>query len=88
MIGLMKQDLHKTVEKTNLFWQELKEVLLNIEITLNNRPLNYLERDIKFPLFNNQDLSIRRGNIQLGRRHQHDRGGSAEKSEICQEVQG
>ena len=66
MIGLMKQDLHKTVEKTNLFWQELKEVLLNIEITLNNRPLNYLERDIQFPLFNNQDLSIRRGNIQLG----------------------
>ena len=50
MVGLMKQCLYKTVGKANLSWQELEEVLLDIEITLNNRPLNYLEDDIQFPI--------------------------------------
>ena len=50
MVGLMKQCLYKIVGKANLSWQELKEVLLDIEITLNNRPLNYLEDDIQFPV--------------------------------------
>ena len=47
----MKQALYKTVEKANLSWQELQEMLLDIEIALNNRPLmNYLEDDIQLPV--------------------------------------
>ena len=48
MVDLMKQYLYKTGGKTNLSWQEVEDVLFDVEITLNNRPLNYLEDDIDF----------------------------------------
>ena len=48
MVDLMKQCSYKTGGKTNLSWQELEDVLLDVEITLNNRSLNYLEDDIDF----------------------------------------
>ena len=50
MVGLMKQCLYKSVGKANLKWNELEEILLDIENTLNNRPLCYLEDDIHFPI--------------------------------------
>ena len=75
MVGLMKQCLYKPAGKANLSWEKLEEVLLDIEITLNNRPLNYMDE-------------LQRRNIQPRGRHSHVRGGSAEKNEICQEVQG
>ena len=40
MVGLVKQALYKTTGKANLSWKELEEVLLDIETTLNNRPLS------------------------------------------------
>ena len=58
MVGLMKQCLYKTVGKANLSWQELEEVLLGIEITLNNRPFNYLEDDIQFPVLTQNTLAF------------------------------
>ena len=33
---------------SNLSWKELEKMLLDIEITLNNRPLKYLEDDTQF----------------------------------------
>ena len=75
MVDLMRQYLNKTAGKANL------------SLTLNNRPLNYLEDDI-VSSFNLKHLSIWRRNIQLGGKHEHDRGRSAEKSEVYQEVQG
>ena len=58
MVGLMKQCLCKTVGKANVSWQELEEVLLDIEIKLNNRPLNYLEDDIQFPILTLNTLAF------------------------------
>ena len=75
MVDLMRQYLNKTAGKANLY------------LMLNNRPLNYLEDDI-VSSFNLKHLSIWRRNIQLGGKHEHDRGRSAEKSELYQEVQG
>jgi hypothetical protein len=49
MVGLVKQALYKTTGKANLRWEELEEVLLDIETVLNNRPLNYVEDDIQMP---------------------------------------
>ena len=46
MVGLVKQALYKTTGKENLRWEELEEVLLDIETVLNNRPLDYVEDDI------------------------------------------
>ena len=49
MVGLLKQFLYKPVGKANLKWNEFEEILLDIENTLNNRSLCYLEDDIQFP---------------------------------------
>ena len=65
IVGLMKQCLYKTVGKANLSWQELEEVLLDIEITLNNRPLNYLDDDIQFPILTPNTLAFREETLNL-----------------------
>ena len=39
LVGLMKQSLYKTIGNGNLLWKELQEVILDVEITLKNRPL-------------------------------------------------
>jgi hypothetical protein len=49
LIGLMKSAFYKTVGQGLLSWEELSEVLLDVEITLNNRPLTYMEEDIQLP---------------------------------------
>ena len=42
-VGLVKNTLDKTVERSKLERKELEEVLTDIETTLNNRPLTYIE---------------------------------------------
>ena len=49
LIGLMKAAFYKVVGQGSLSWTELTEVLLDIEITLNNRPLTYMEEDVQLP---------------------------------------
>ena len=49
LIGLMKAAFYKTVGQGLLTWEELTKVLLDIEVTLNNRPLSYLEEDVQLP---------------------------------------
>ena len=44
MVDLMRQYLNKTAGKANL------------SLTLNNRPLNYLEDDIQFPVLTSNTL--------------------------------
>ena len=49
MVGLVKQALYKSTGGANLAWSELEEVILDVEITLNNRPPTYLEDDVQLP---------------------------------------
>ena len=49
LIGLVKGSLHKTIGNGLLSWMELQEVLLDVEVALNNRPLDYVEDDIQMP---------------------------------------
>ena len=49
MVGLVKRALYKFTGGANFAWSELEEVILDVEITLNNRPLTYLEHDIQLP---------------------------------------
>ena len=51
MVGLVKQALYKTIGKACLYWKELQEVILDIEMVLNNRPLSYVEEDVQRCLF-------------------------------------
>ena len=50
LIGLFKAAFYKTIGNGTLRWAELEEVILDVEIALNNRPLSYLEEDIQLPV--------------------------------------
>ncbi len=43
----MKQSLYKVIGGLNLKWKELAKVLLDVEISLNNRPLTYVKDDVE-----------------------------------------
>ena len=49
MVGLVKSALYKSIGNGCLTKKELQDVLLDVEITLNNRPLGYQEDDIQMP---------------------------------------
>ena len=51
LIAVMKQSLYKSIGNGNLRWHELEEVILDVEITLNNRPLGYVEDYVQMPVF-------------------------------------
>lgn len=40
MIGIVKKSLYKTFGETIFTWSALEDVLLDVEIVLNNRPLS------------------------------------------------
>ena len=50
IVGLAKQCLYKTTGRANLSQKEFEEIVLDIEVTLNNRPLIYVEEDVHMPL--------------------------------------
>ena len=62
MVGLVKQAFNKTVGNGTLTWSELQDVLLDVEVALNNRPLSYVE-DIQLPLLTPNLLQLGRPNL-------------------------
>ena len=46
LIDIMKQSMYKAIGNGQLRWYELEEVILDVETTLNKRPLGYVEDDI------------------------------------------
>ncbi|KAK3748474.1 hypothetical protein QZH41_005911 [Actinostola sp. cb2023] len=56
MVGLVKAALYKTIGNGMLSWKELQEVILDVEVTLNNRPLSYVEDDIQLPILTPNSL--------------------------------
>lgn len=50
LIGMMKNTLSKAVGRALLTFEELEEVLLDVETFLNNRPLCYMEEEIEQPV--------------------------------------
>ena len=46
----LNDPLYKGIGRANLSWNELEEVLLNVEVTLNNRPLCCVEEDVQLPV--------------------------------------
>ena len=56
LIGLVKGSLYKTIGNALLSWMELQEVLLDLEVALNNRPLDYVENDIQLPILTPSSL--------------------------------
>ena len=58
MVSLVKNALYKTVGKATLSWRELEEVLLDVENTLNNWALTYVEDDAEYPILTPNTLVI------------------------------
>ena len=49
LIGVVKKAMHKSIGGATLNWQELSEVMLDIEIHINRHPLCYVEDDVELP---------------------------------------
>ena len=56
LITLIKASFYSTIGKAQLTWAELGEVLPNIEVTLNNRPLGNIEED--YPILTSNILIL------------------------------
>ena len=50
LIGLFKSSFYKSIGNGVLTWSELEEIVFDIEIAMNNRPLCYLEDDVQLPV--------------------------------------
>ena len=50
MIGLTKQMLYESLGNAHLVITELEEIVLDIEINLNNRPLSCVDNYIELPI--------------------------------------
>ena len=58
LIGVVKQALYKTIGNGFLSWSELEDVILDVEVTLNNRPLSYVEDDVQLPVLTPNSLQF------------------------------
>ena len=63
MVGLVKRALYKSIGRANLRWGELEEVILDVEIAINNRPLGYVEDDVQFPTLTPNSMLFMQPNL-------------------------
>ncbi|KAK3730502.1 hypothetical protein QZH41_015700 [Actinostola sp. cb2023] len=71
MVRLVKATMNKSIGNGWLRWKELQEVLVDVEVTLNNRRLSYVEDDIQFLLLTPNTLLFANSNVlpQLNPHH-------------------
>ena len=65
LIGTMKKCLSKVIGRSLLSYEELEEVLLDIEISMNNRPLFYQGEEFEQPVLTPNTLLRGRPNSIL-----------------------
>ena len=63
VVGLVKNALNKTIWCGFLSWTELEEVLCDVEITVNNRPLCYVQDDVALPTITPNLMMFPQSNI-------------------------
>ena len=56
LIGLFKRAFYKTIGNGTVTYEELEDVVLDVEVALNNRPLSYLEDDVELPVLTPNSL--------------------------------
>ena len=71
LIGLVKRALHKQIGCGMLTWGELQDVLLDIEVALNNRPLSYVEDDPQLPVLTPNSLLFGQPKLLPEMEHHH-----------------
>ena len=63
LIGVVKQAMYKTIGAATLSWAELSEVILDMEIQINRRPLSYMEDDVQLPTLTPSTYLFQRSNL-------------------------
>ena len=63
MVGIVEQAFNKSVGNGTLTRAELKDVLLDVEVALNNRLLSYVEEDVQLALLTPNMLQFGRPNL-------------------------
>ena len=71
LIGLVKRALYKSIGGGFLTWAELQDVLLDVEVALNNRPLSYVEDDPQLPVLTPNSLLFGPPNLLPELEHHH-----------------
>ncbi|XP_046848215.1 uncharacterized protein LOC124441793 [Xenia sp. Carnegie-2017] len=54
--------MYKTIGGANLKWEELCEVILDVEVQINRRPLSYVEDDVQLPVLTPELFLFQRSN--------------------------
>ena len=62
LIGIFKSTFHKVVGNGFLSWNELCDLVLDVEVAINNRPLSYLEDDVELPVLTPSTMLYLRSN--------------------------
>ncbi|XP_028404086.1 uncharacterized protein LOC114526758 [Dendronephthya gigantea] len=65
MVALVKNLLYKVVGSAKLTYKELQDVLLDIQIALNNRPLTYCEDNVQLPVLTPNLMILGKANYLL-----------------------
>ena len=63
LVGVVKQAFYKAVGRALLMFDELEEVILNVEVAVNNRPLSYVEDDVEFPVLTPATMMYSQSNL-------------------------
>ena len=62
LIGIVKTTMYKVIGGATLSWNELTEVLLDVETQVNRRPLSYVEDDVELPILTPASFIFQRTN--------------------------
>lgn len=63
LVGVVKQAFYKTIKRALLMFDELKEMVLDVEVAVNNRPLSYVKGDVEFPVLTSATMIYSQSNL-------------------------
>ena len=63
LVGVVKQAFYKAIRRALLTFDDLEEVVLNVEVAVNNRPLSYDEDDVELPVLTPATMMYSQSNL-------------------------
>jgi len=63
LVGVVKQAFYKAIGRALLMFDELKEVVLDVEVAITNRPLSYVEDDVELPVLTPATMMYSQSNL-------------------------
>ena len=64
LVGIFKGAFYKAIGNGMLSFSELAEIVTDVEVAINNRPLDYVEEDVQLPLLTPNLLLFLQPNYQ------------------------